>query len=62
LREAAIAELETLGQEASKNGMHNPAVIPWRSELAQLIAAEDPERARELADSELVDVEERGSP
>ncbi len=52
-REEAIAALETLGEEATRDGIDNPDVVPWRSELAHLIAAEDPERARELAEGEL---------
>jgi DNA-binding CsgD family transcriptional regulator len=55
LHDAAIAELETLGAEASRHGMHNPAVLPWRSELALLIAPGSPEQAKELVDGELAD-------
>lgn len=56
-REGAIAELTAIGQEASSNGIYNPRILPWRSELAHLLAAEDPARACQLADSELLDAE-----
>ncbi|HTU84692.1 MAG TPA: AAA family ATPase [Solirubrobacteraceae bacterium] len=54
-REEAITELEKLGEEASHASLRNPTFLPWRSELALLIAGEDPDRSRELADSELAD-------
>ena len=61
-REGAIAELTALGQEATSNGAHNPRVLPWRSELAHLLAGRDPARACQLADSELLDAERLGLP
>ncbi len=54
-RAAAIAELEAIGQEAASNEFHNPRVLPWRSQLAHLLATEDPVQAVALADSELAD-------
>jgi len=54
-REEAITELEGLGEEARHASVRNPAFFPWRSELALLVASEDPRRARELAESELAD-------
>jgi DNA-binding CsgD family transcriptional regulator len=61
-REAAIAELLAMGEEAAPNGMRNPSCIPWRAELALLLAEENPSRARELAESQLHDAERIGLP
>jgi DNA-binding CsgD family transcriptional regulator len=61
-REAAIAELLALADEAARNDVHNPSFLPWRSELAILIAEREPARARELAASELRDAHRLGLP
>ncbi len=53
--DAAIAELETLCEEARRHGIRNPAVFPSRSELALLILAENPKQAMRLVASELAD-------
>jgi tetratricopeptide (TPR) repeat protein len=54
-RDAAIAELLALGEQERRHSLNNPGYLLWRSQLAHLLVAEDPERARELAVGELAD-------
>jgi DNA-binding CsgD family transcriptional regulator len=54
-REAAITELVALGEDARRSDINNPGFVPWRSQLAHLVAAVEPRRALELAESELTD-------
>ncbi|MBQ0825757.1 ATP-binding protein [Streptomyces tagetis] len=44
-----IAELEAAEKAAASRGRHNPVVVPWATDLARALAAEDPERAARLA-------------
>jgi DNA-binding CsgD family transcriptional regulator len=53
--ERAVAELEAFGVAAHRIDAHFSGTLPWRSELAVLIAAEQPERAAALVESELAD-------
>lgn len=52
---SAIEILEALGESESARLFRNPVFLPWRSDLALLIAADQPARARELAVAELED-------
>ncbi len=52
-RNAALEQLAALREEFRAGGWPNPAWLPWRSEMAALIAAEDPDRALALAEDEL---------
>ncbi|HTX31315.1 MAG TPA: AAA family ATPase [Solirubrobacteraceae bacterium] len=54
-RAAALEQLAAIGEEYPAEGWRNPIFLPWRSELAALIAGEDPAEARELAEAELAD-------
>ncbi|WP_171162988.1 AAA family ATPase [Streptomyces sp. I05A-00742] len=49
----AIAELEAAGHRLEERGRHNVMWAPWSLDLATAVAAEDPERAKELADRSL---------
>jgi len=49
----AISELRRCGHIADRRRLHNPAFFAWRSALALALAPEHPERARELAQTEL---------
>ncbi|WP_053912889.1 AAA family ATPase [Streptomyces sp. TP-A0875] len=44
-----IEELEAAEKAAASRGRHNPVVVPWATDLARALAAEDPERAARLA-------------
>ncbi|MET9745904.1 AAA family ATPase [Streptomyces ardesiacus] len=44
-----VNELEAAEKAAAARGRHNPVVIPWATELARALAAEDPARAARLA-------------
>ncbi|MEU6312900.1 AAA family ATPase [Streptomyces sp. NPDC047014] len=46
---AAVAELEAVDRRLTPRGIQNPAWCPWQLHLARAVAAEEPERARELA-------------
>ncbi|HEX6404618.1 MAG TPA: AAA family ATPase [Pseudonocardiaceae bacterium] len=52
-RAHAISELRRCGEIANRRRLHNPAFLAWRSALALALAPEDPEQARELAQTEL---------
>ncbi|MGW8781761.1 ATP-binding protein [Streptomyces sp. NPDC055796] len=47
---AAAAELEAVDRRLSPRGIRNPTWCPWQLHLARAVAAEDPERARDLAE------------
>ncbi len=47
--EEGINELEAAEKAAAARGRHNPVVVPWATELARALAAEDPARAAALA-------------
>ncbi|KOX46194.1 MULTISPECIES: ATP-binding protein [Streptomyces] len=44
-----VNELEAAEKAAAARGRHNPVVVPWATELARALAAEDPARAARLA-------------
>ncbi|MET9254781.1 AAA family ATPase [Streptomyces sp. NPDC003717] len=44
-----VSELEAAEKAAAARGRHNPVVVPWATDLARALAAEDPERAARLA-------------
>ncbi|GJF27148.1 ATP-binding protein [Streptomyces sp. HO565] len=44
-----INELEAAEKAAAARGRHNPVVVPWATDLARALAAEDPGRAAQLA-------------
>nr|WSX53306.1 AAA family ATPase [Streptomyces sp. NBC_00974] len=46
---AAAAELEAVERRLTPRGIQNPSWCPWRLHLARAVAAQDPERARDLA-------------
>ena len=50
--EEAAADLRGCGETSDALG-YGPAVVPWRSELALVLAADDPARARALAAHDL---------
>jgi DNA-binding NarL/FixJ family response regulator len=52
-RAHAMSELRRCGEIADRRRLHNPAFFAWRSALALALAPEDPEQARELAQTEL---------
>jgi DNA-binding NarL/FixJ family response regulator len=52
-RAQAISELRRCGQLADRGQLHNPTLFSWRSALALALAPEDPEQAREMAQTEL---------
>ena len=58
-RAEAIADLRAAERSVLDN---NPSYVPWRSALALVLAREDPEQARELADGELARARELGQP
>jgi DNA-binding NarL/FixJ family response regulator len=58
-RELAIADLRQAGENVIVN---NPSFVPWRAELATLLASSDPEEARELADLSVARARELGQP
>ncbi|MET9778021.1 AAA family ATPase [Streptomyces sp. NPDC006367] len=47
--EEGVGELEAAGKAAAARGRHNPVMVPWATELARALAAEDPGRAARLA-------------
>ncbi|MER6314153.1 AAA family ATPase [Streptomyces sp. NPDC001581] len=47
---AAVAELEEVDRRLTPRGIQNPAWCPWQLHLARAVAADDPGRARALAD------------
>ncbi|MCX4776345.1 ATP-binding protein [Streptomyces sp. NBC_01264] len=47
---AAAAELEAVDRRLTPRGIQNPSWCPWQLHLARAVAAEDPARARELAE------------
>ncbi|MCX5409075.1 AAA family ATPase [Streptomyces sp. NBC_00335] len=47
---AAAAELEAVDRRLTPRGIQNPSWCPWRLHLARAVSAEDPARARELAE------------
>ncbi|MGI5336643.1 ATP-binding protein [Streptomyces sp. CA-181903] len=49
----AVTELEAAGRRLDERGRHNVLWAPWSLDLATAVAAEEPERARELADRSL---------
>jgi DNA-binding CsgD family transcriptional regulator/tetratricopeptide (TPR) repeat protein len=49
----AIADLRELGARLERASISNPAVFPWRSALARLLATKAPDEAAELANGEL---------
>ncbi|WP_077801738.1 AAA family ATPase [Streptomyces sp. JHA26] len=44
-----VNELEAAEKAAAARGRHNPVVVPWATDLARALAAEDPGRAAHLA-------------
>ncbi|MGV9290677.1 ATP-binding protein [Streptomyces sp. NPDC003719] len=44
-----VNELEAAEKAAAARGRHNPVVVPWATDLARALAAEDPGRAAQLA-------------
>ncbi|MFD5448394.1 ATP-binding protein [Streptomyces sp. NPDC127100] len=44
-----VNELEAAEKAAAARGRHNPVVVPWATDLARALAAEDPGRAARLA-------------
>ncbi|MEJ2870427.1 AAA family ATPase [Actinomycetospora sp. OC33-EN08] len=51
---AAAADLERCGRLAARWGCDLPAVVPWRTELAEVaLALDDAERARELLEAQV---------
>ncbi|MCX5181039.1 AAA family ATPase [Streptomyces virginiae] len=47
---AAIVELEAVDRRLTPRGIQNPSWCPWQLHLARAVAADDPPRARALAD------------
>ncbi|GHC47568.1 ATP-binding protein [Streptomyces cinnamoneus] len=47
----AVAELEAAGKRLDERGRHNTLWAPWALDLATAVADEEPERARELAET-----------
>ncbi|MEN8654547.1 AAA family ATPase [Streptomyces sp. 21So2-11] len=45
----AVVELEAAGEVLKARGRHNGVMAPWASDLARAVAADDPERAADLA-------------
>lgn len=61
--EAGLADLEAHGRFATQAGLRCPAVLPWRSRAAELLAAlANDDAAQRLVRSELVDAERWGEP
>ncbi|WP_405786326.1 ATP-binding protein [Streptomyces sp. NBC_01367] len=48
--QAAVVELEAVDRRLTPRGIQNPAWCPWQLHLARAVAADDPQRARALAD------------
>ncbi len=48
-REEAVAELEAAGRRLAERGRNNTLWAPWALDLADALAEEDPERARDLS-------------
>ncbi|GHB15303.1 hypothetical protein GCM10010377_00610 [Streptomyces viridiviolaceus] len=44
-----VNELEVAEKAAASRGHHNPVLVPWATDLARALAAEDPARAARLA-------------
>lgn len=59
---AGLADLRECGRRLQEWGVRNPAVSPWRSEVAVLTAPEDPAGARALVADELADARAWGTP
>lgn len=51
--QAAIVELEAVDRRLTPRGIQNPTWCPWQLHLARAVAADDPPRARALADDAL---------
>ncbi|MFF1776823.1 ATP-binding protein [Streptomyces virginiae] len=51
--QAAIIELEAVDRRLTPRGIQNPTWCPWQLHLARAVAADDPPRARALADDAL---------
>ncbi len=49
----AVAELEAAGRRLEERGRHNTLWAPWAFDLAEALADDEPERARELSDAAL---------
>ncbi|MFI2411097.1 ATP-binding protein [Streptomyces sp. NPDC018947] len=47
--EEGIDELDAAEKAAAVRGRHNPVVVPWATDLARALAAEDPGRSARLA-------------
>ncbi len=60
--EAGIADLRQAGEIWGALGMRNPGGANWRSALALMLAAEQRDEARHLAESELDDARRVGRP
>jgi ATP/maltotriose-dependent transcriptional regulator MalT len=52
-RPGAIADLRGVGEQIDQIGTVSPGVLGWRSELAELLAADDPDEARAYAEEDL---------
>jgi DNA-binding CsgD family transcriptional regulator len=57
---SAIAGLERIGAMCERIGTVNGSFLPWRAELATLLAERDPDRARALAQAQLSDARRLG--
>ncbi len=58
-RAGAITDFELAGEGVIVN---NPGFVPWRSALAEALAGDEPERARQLVADELTRARELGQP
>ncbi len=58
-RESALADLWLAGENTIIN---NPSFLPWRPELAAILAPTDPHRAQELAEAAVARANELGQP
>jgi DNA-binding CsgD family transcriptional regulator len=51
--DGGVADLRSCGELAEDIGVVSPLLLPWRSELARILAGRSPEEARHLADRDL---------
>jgi DNA-binding CsgD family transcriptional regulator len=58
-RELAISDLRLAGENVIVN---NPSFVPWRAELASMLASSDPQEARELVEISVARARELGQP
>jgi len=59
-RDGAVADLRAVGAGLAALRLTNPAVLPWRTALASVLAASDPNEARALAEEDLAAAHDGG--